>query len=114
MQVAATNPKYVSSADVDQEYIATETEVLTNQALNEGKPANIVEKMVAGRIKKMLKEICLLDQPYVKNDDFTVSSYLKSIDANATIAQVIRFETGEGIEKKEENFAAEVAATIKG
>lgn len=113
MQVAATNPKYVSSADVDQEYIATETEVLTNQALNEGKPANIVEKMVAGRIKKMLKEICLLDQPYVKDDEFTVSSYLKSIDANATIAQVIRFETGEGIEKKEENFAAEVAATLK-
>jgi len=114
MQVAATNPKYVSRDDVDQDYIAAETEVLTAQALNEGKPAAIVEKMVKGRIQKMLKEICLLDQPYVKDDDFTVDAYLKSVDANAKIASVVRFETGEGIEKKEENFAAEVAATIKG
>lgn len=114
MQIAATNPKYVSSDDVDADYIKTETEVLTNQALNEGKPAAIVEKMVAGRIKKMLKEICLLDQPYVKNDDFTVSSYLKSINENATIANVVRFETGEGIEKKEENFAEEVAKQLQG
>ncbi len=114
MQVAATNPKYVSREEVDQEYIAKETEVLTNQALNEGKPAKIVEKMVAGRIQKMLKEICLLDQPYVKDDEFTVSSYLKSIDANASIANVVRFETGEGIEKKEENFADEVAKQLQG
>ncbi len=114
MQVAATNPKYVSRDDVDQDYIAAETEVLTAQALNEGKPAAIVEKMVKGRIQKMLKEICLLDQPYVKDDDFTVDAYLKSVDANAKIASVVRFETGEGSEKKEENFAAEVAATIKG
>jgi elongation factor Ts len=114
MQVAATNPKYVSRDDVDQEYITTETEVLTNQALNEGKPANIVEKMVKGRIQKMLKEICLLDQPYVKDDDFTVSAYLKSVAAEAKIANVVRFETGEGIEKAEENFAEEVAKQIKG
>lgn len=114
MQVAATNPKYVSRDDVDQEFIATETEVLTNQALNEGKPANIVEKMVKGRIQKMLKEVCLLDQPYVKDDDMTVAGYLKSVDANASIANVVRFETGEGIEKKEENFAEEVAKQIKG
>jgi len=114
MQVAATNPKYVSRDDVDQDYINAETEVLTNQALNEGKPANIVEKMVKGRIQKMLKEVCLLDQPYVKDDDFTVASYLKSVDANATISRVVRFETGEGIEKKEENFAEEVAKQIKG
>jgi len=114
MQVAATNPKYVSRDDVDQDFINAETEVLTNQALNEGKPAAIVEKMVKGRVQKMLKEICLLDQPYVKDDDFTVASYLKSIDANAKIANVIRFETGEGIEKKEENFAEEVAKQIRG
>ncbi len=109
MQVAATNPKYVSRDDVDEDFINAETEVLTNQALNEGKPANIVEKMVKGRIQKMLKEVCLLDQPYVKDDDMTVAAYLKSVDANAKIAKIIRFETGEGIEKREENFAEEVA-----
>ena len=114
MQVAATNPKYVSRDDVDQDFIAAETEVLTTQALNEGKPAAIVEKMVKGRVQKMLKEICLLDQPYVKDDDFTVASYLKSVDANAKLANVVRFETGEGIEKKEENFAEEVAKQING
>lgn len=114
MQVAATNPKYVSRDDVDQDFIDQETEVLTNQALNEGKPANIVEKMVVGRIQKMLKEVCLLDQPYVKDDDFTVASYLKSVAPEAKIVNVVRFETGEGIEKKEENFAEEVAKQIKG
>lgn len=114
MQVAATNPKYVSQDDVDASYIESETEVLKNQALNEGKPANIVEKMVAGRIKKMLKEICLLDQPYVKDDDYTVAAYLKSVAPEAKIVNVIRFETGEGIEKKEENFAEEVAKQING
>ncbi|MBJ2354973.1 translation elongation factor Ts, partial [Sphaerochaeta sp. S2] len=114
MQVAATNPKYVSRDDVDQDFINAETEVLTNQALNEGKPANIVEKMVKGRVQKMLKEICLLDQPYVKDDEFTVAAYLKSVAADAKIARVVRFETGEGIEKKEENFAEEVAKQIKG
>lgn len=114
MQIAATNPKYVSQADVDEEYIKNETEVLTNQALNEGKPAAIVEKMVAGRVKKMLKEICLLDQPYVKDDEHTVASYLKSVSPTASIANVVRFETGEGIEKKEENFAEEVAKQLQG
>lgn len=112
MQVAATNPKYVSRKDVDQEFIQAETDVLTNQALNEGKPADIVEKMVKGRVQKMLKEICLLDQPYVKDDEFTVAAYLKSVAANASIVNVIRFETGEGIEKAEENFADEVAKQI--
>jgi len=114
MQVAATNPKYVSRDDVDQDFIKSETEVLTQQALNEGKPANIVEKMVAGRVQKMLKEVCLVDQPYVKNDDFTVKSYLSSVDSAAKIAKIIRFETGEGIEKKEENFADEVAKQLQG
>jgi len=114
MQVAATNPKYVSRDDVDQDFINAETEVLTQQALNEGKPANIVDKMVAGRIQKMLKEVCLLDQPYVKNDDFTVDGYLKSVAPEASIVNVVRFETGEGIEKAEENFAEEVAKQIKG
>jgi elongation factor Ts len=114
MQVAATNPKYVSRDDVDQDFIDSETEVLTTQALNEGKPANIVEKMVKGRIQKMLKEVCLLDQPYVKDDDMTVAGYLKSVAADAKIVNVVRFETGEGIEKAEENFAEEVAKQIKG
>ncbi len=114
MQVAATNPKYISRDDVDQDFIDAETEVLTNQALNEGKPANIVEKMVKGRVQKMLKEVCLLDQPYVKDGDMTVASYLKSVDANAKIVQIVRFETGEGIEKKEENFAEEVAKQMAG
>jgi len=114
MQVAATNPKYVSRDDVDQEFIKTETEVLTTQALNEGKPANIVEKMVKGRIQKMLKEICLLDQPYVRDDEYTVAGYLKSVAPEASIVNVIRFETGEGIEKAEDNFAEEVAKAVKG
>lgn len=114
MQVAATNPKYVSRDDVDQDFINAETEVLTTQALNEGKPANIVEKMVKGRIQKMLKEVCLLDQPYVKDDDMTVAGYLKSVAADAKIVNVVRFETGEGIEKAEENFAEEVAKQING
>ena len=72
MQVAAMNPKYVSRNDVDPEYIAHETEILTQQALNEGKPANIVEKMIKGRLEKQLKEVCLLEQPFVKNGDLTV------------------------------------------
>lgn len=114
MQVAATNPKYVSRDDVDQDFIKTETEVLTNQALNEGKPADIVEKMVKGRVQKMLKEVCLLDQPYVKDDDMTVAAYLKSVAPGAKIVNVVRFETGEGIEKAEDNFAEEVAKQVKG
>ena len=117
MQVAAMNPKYVSRDDVDQEYIAHETEILTQQALNEGKPANIVEKMIKGRLEKQLKEVCLLEQPFVKNGDLTIKALVaetaKKVGADITLGRVVRFEVGEGIEKKEENFAEEVAKQLK-
>lgn len=117
MQVAAMNPKYVSREDVDAEYIAHETEVLTQQALNEGKPANIVEKMVKGRLEKELKEVCLLEQPFVKDPDFTVKklveSVAKEVGTEIKVVNVVRFEVGEGIEKREENFAEEVAKQMQ-
>ena len=114
MQVAAMNPKYVSRNDVDAEYIAHETEILT---LNEGKPANIVEKMIKGRLEKQLKEVCLLEQPFVKNGDLTINQLVaetaKKVGAEIEVVNVVRFEVGEGIEKKEENFAEEVAKQLK-
>ena len=117
MQVAAMNPKYVSRDDVDQAYIAHETEVLTAQALNEGKPANIVEKMVKGRLEKELKEVCLLEQTFVKDSDLTIKKLVantaKEVGADIQVGRVVRFEVGEGIEKKEENFAEEVAKQLK-
>lgn len=117
MQVAAMNPKYVSRNDVDQEYIAHETEILTQQALNEGKPANIVEKMIKGRLEKQLKEVCLLEQPFVKNPDLTIKQLVaetaKKVGEEIEVVRVVRFEVGEGIEKKEENFAEEVAKQLK-
>ena len=117
MQVAALNAKYVSDAEVDQEYIAHEKEILTVQAKNEKPDANdkIIEGMVMGRIKKELKEICLLDQVYVKAEDGkqSVGKYVESVakanGINLEIKSFVRFETGEGLEKKEENFAEEVA-----
>lgn len=113
MQIAATNPKYVSREEVSQDDIEREKEVLTQQALNEGKPANIVEKMVEGRIDKFYKEICLLEQPFIKDPDNTVEKLLAEkiakIGENIKIRRFTRYEVGEGIEKKEENFAEEVA-----
>ncbi|MDO5293764.1 MAG: translation elongation factor Ts [bacterium] len=111
MQVAALAPKYVDRSEVSQEYIAHETEILKVQAMNEnpGKPENIIEKMVVGRLNKELKEVCLVDQAYVKDGDFTVGKYIASVDKALTIKKFVRFETGEGMEKKEENFAEEVA-----
>ena len=113
MQVAAMNPKYIRREDVDQEYIAHEREILIHQALNEGKPQNIVEKMVEGRLNKELKEVCLLEQAFVKDGDLTVSKVIANtaakIGKEIKIAGVQRFEVGEGIEKKSENFADEVA-----
>ena len=117
MQVAAMNPKYVSRDDVDHNYIAHETEVLTAQALNEGKPANIVEKMVKGRLEKELKEVCLLEQVFVKDSDLTIKKLVantaKEVGSDIQVGRVVRFEVGEGIEKKEENFAEEVAKQLK-
>jgi elongation factor Ts len=116
MQVAAMNPKYISTDDVDADYIAHEREVLIAQALNEGKPQNIVEKMVEGRLQKELKEVCLLEQAFVKDGDITVKKYIdntaKNIGKSIKVSGVQRFEVGEGIEKKAENFADEVAKQI--
>ncbi len=115
MQVAALSPKYVSAADVSEEYKNHEKEILLAQAKleNPNKPDNIIEKMIIGRLNKELKEICLLDQPYVKDGDVTVGQYIKSVSkevgTDITVKKFVRFETGEGIEKKEENFAEEVA-----
>ena len=112
MQVAAVNPEFVSVDEVSEEKKNHEKEILMHQALNEnpGKPENIIEKMVIGRLNKQLKEICLLEQEYVKDPDFTVGKYVAAElgDANA-VKSFVRFETGEGIEKVEENFAEEVA-----
>ena len=113
MQIAAMSPKYISMEDVDAEFIAQEKEILTAQALNEGKPQNIVEKMVEGRLNKELKEICLLEQAFVKDADLTVKKVIsdtaKKLGSDIKVADVIRYEVGEGIEKKSENFADEVA-----
>ncbi|WP_449024891.1 translation elongation factor Ts [Peptostreptococcus stomatis] len=117
MQVAAMNPKYISRDDVDPEYIAHETEILTQQALNERKPANIVEKMVVGRLNKELKEVCLVDQVFVKDSELTISKLIakvaKEVASDISIASMVRYEVGEGIEKREENFAEEVAKQMK-
>lgn len=117
MQVAAMNPKYISRDDVDPEYIAHETEILTQQALNEGKSANIVEKMVVGRLNKELKEVCLVDQVFVKDSELTISKLIakvaKEVASDISIASMVRYEVGEGIEKREENFAEEVAKQMK-
>ncbi len=113
MQIAAVSPQYVKEDEVPAEVVEKESEILKAQALNEGKPEAIVEKMVVGRIKKFYKEICLVDQEYVKDPDMTVGKYVKSVgDALGTTISVekfTRFEKGEGLEKKEDNFAAEVA-----
>ena len=120
MQVAALNPKYTSRDEVDQNYINSEKEVLTAQAKLEKPDANekIIEGMVMGRINKELKEICLLDQVYVKAEDgkHTVDNYIqevaKKVGCAITVTGFVRFETGEGLEKKSEDFAAEVAAQL--
>lgn len=110
MHVAASNPKFLDRNSVDEATVAHEKEVLTQQALNEGKPANIVEKMVIGRLNKFFEDICLVDQAYVKDPDIKVKKYLK--DNQAEVTNFVRVEVGEGIEKKEEDFAAEVAAQM--
>ena len=117
MQVAAANPQYLDRDSIPQEVVAKETEILTAQAMNEGKPQNIAEKMVAGRINKYFKEICLVDQPFIKDGDLTVTAYTKkvaeTIGCEIKIVKFARFEKGEGIEKKEDNFAAEIASMVK-
>ncbi len=111
MQIAAARPEYISEKEVPEDVVNKEMEILKAQAMNEGKPAEIAEKMVKGRIGKFYSEICLLDQAFVKNPDQKVSELLKSHDCE--IVRFARFEKGEGIEKKEENFAEEVMKQLK-
>ncbi|GAA0461483.1 translation elongation factor Ts [Alkalibacillus silvisoli] len=111
MHVAAINPQYLSRDEVDQEVVDQERERLKQQALEEGKPENIVEKMVEGRLGKFFEEICLLDQSFVKDPDQTVKKYVES--KGASVKSFIRFEVGEGMEKREENFADEVMNQVK-
>ncbi len=121
MQIAALNPQFISVDDVPAEFVAKEKEILTQQAMNDpknaSKPANIIEKMIEGRLNKEMKEICLVEQPYVKDGDLTVKKYIESVakeaGASISIKRMVRFETGEGLEKKEENFAEEVAKAAK-
>jgi elongation factor Ts len=118
MQVAATNPLFLDRTQVDTDTLEKEKEIYRVQALNEGKPENIVEKMVMGRIQKYYKENCLVEQVFVKDPDLTIEKYLqakaKEVGAPIKVAAFVRFEKGEGIEKKEENFAEEVAKQIQG
>lgn len=118
MQIAASNPEYVSREDVPASVLENEKEILRVQARNEGKPEKIIEKMVEGRIEKFYSEKCLLDQAFIKDPDMTVDQLLKEkiahIGENITIRRFARFERGEGIEKKEENFADEVMKQING
>lgn len=111
MHIAAINPKYVSSEQVSEEEINHEREVLKQQAINEGKPENIVEKMVEGRLRKYLQEICAVDQDFVKNPDVTVEAFLKT--KGGKLVDFVRYEVGEGMEKREENFADEVKGQMK-
>ena len=118
MQVAAMSPKYVSRDEVDQDFLEHEKEILLAQAKKENpnKPDNIIEKMIIGRLNKEMKEICLLDQVYVQDSDLTVAKYIEKVakenGANVAVKKFVRFETGEGLEKKNEDFAAEVAAQM--
>ena len=120
MQIAALKPQFITEKDVPADFIEKETEILTAQAKNDpknaNKPDNIIAKMIEGRLKKELKEFCLVDQPYVKDGDLTVQKYIdsvaKEIGADIQIVRYVRFETGEGLEKKDENFAEEVAKAM--
>ncbi len=112
MHIAASNPACIAEEDVPQELLAKEKEILVAQAEESGKPPEIIEKMVGGRINKFLKEITLLGQPFVKEPDQTVAKLLES--AGATVKNYIRYEVGEGLEKRNDNFADEVMAQAKG
>jgi elongation factor Ts len=111
MHIAAVNPKYVTRDQVSAEEAEHERKILTEQALNEGKPENIVAKMVEGRLSKYFEEICLLDQAFVKNPDQKVKQFVES--KGGTVKTFIRYEVGEGIEKRQDNFAEEVMSQVK-
>ena len=110
MQVAAANPSYMERTEVSNEEIEHEKEVLREQARNEGKPEAIIEKMVLGRVNKYYKEVCLVDQPFIRDGDISISQLLKS--KGAEVIRFSRFQLGEGIEKKQDNLAEEVAKQI--
>ena len=118
MQIAAAKPEYVKKEDVPTDILEKEMNILRVQARNEGKPEKIIEKMVEGRIDKYYKEVCLMEQPWIKDPDRTikqlVTEKISTIGENINIRRFARFERGEGLEKKEENFAEEVAKQIGG
>ncbi|CCO09445.1 translation elongation factor Ts [Desulforamulus hydrothermalis] len=117
MQIAAAKPEYVRREEVPAETIEKEREILRAQALNEGKPEKIVEKMVEGRIEKYYKEVCLLEQPFIKDSDKTVQQVINEaiakIGEKIDVRRFTRYEMGEGLQKRQDDFAAEVAAQIK-
>ena len=117
MQIAAANPTYVTRDEVDTKELDHEREVLRVQALEEGKPEKIVEKMVEGRIEKYYKEVCLLEQPFIKDTDQNIEGFVKAqiakVGENISIRRFVRYQLGEGIEKKVDDFAAEVMAAAK-
>ena len=118
LQIAAAVPKYVRIEDVPTEELEKEKEILRNQALNEGKPAQIIEKMVEGRVKKFYQDVCLMEQPFVKNPEMTISQYINEkilqIGEKISIRRFVRYEMGEGLEKRQDNLAEEVAKQMKG
>ena len=112
MHVAAMNPSYVRSSEVEEEVLNKEREIYKEQAMNEGKPADIAEKMVEGRIKKYYKEVCLVEQPFIKDSNISVEQYAKN--NNCSIVSMVRYEVGEGLEKRCDNFAEEVMNQVNG
>ncbi len=117
MQIAAANPTCVRREEVSPEVVEHEREILRAQALNEGKPANIVEKMITGRVEKYYKEVCLMEQAFIKNPDQTITQLINEtiskIGENISIRRFTRYQLGEGMEKKSNDFAAEVMAAVK-
>lgn len=117
MQIAASKPEFVRREEVPQDVVDKEKEIFTQQALNEGKPAAVVEKMINGRIEKFYKEICLLEQPFIKDPDKTVNQLIvdkiATIGENINVRRFVRYELGEGLEKRKDNFAEEVLAQTK-
>ena len=113
MQVASMSPKFVDDTEVDADWLEEEKKIAVQQLLNEGKPEAMLERIIPGKMKAILKEVCLVDQKFVKNGDLTVKQYVdeaaKELGKPIRVASMVRFEVGEGIEKKEENFAEEVA-----
>ncbi len=117
MQIAALNPEYLDESSVPAERVQKEKDILTQQIVDEGKPANIAEKIVTGRLQKFFKEICLVDQAYVQDGNMSVKQYTdsvaKELGGDIRIEAFTRFEKGEGLEKREDNFAEEIASMVK-